>query len=93
VVETDDSNVRKLETQGESDSYVLSIDNTGWPTEILYHPKSGKDPKRIRYSNYLKKEGLSYPGQIEIADASNGKQLAVFTINAVPAQAQLPGKK
>jgi hypothetical protein len=93
VVENDNSGIRNLETQGESDSYVLSLDNTGWPTQILYHPKSGKDPKRIRYANYLKKEGLSYPGQIEIADASNGKQLAVFTISAVPVQPTPPGKK
>jgi hypothetical protein len=88
VSESQDANVRKLETQldaqVESDSYVLSLDNSGWPTEILYRPKSGKNPKRIRYSKYLKKDALSYPGQIEVADASNGKQLAVFTISDVP---------
>jgi len=81
----DSSGVRKIETKDGSDYYLLSLDNGGDPSEVVYRSKPDASPITISYPNYLKKEALRYPREIDIKDAK-GKQLAVFTVNDVPVQ-------
>jgi hypothetical protein len=94
VIESD-SEVRKIETEGGPDSFLLSLDDQGLPTEIVYRAKPDAEPLTIRYSKYLMENRLRYPGRIEVLESPNEKPLAVFTIGSVPipTPAPPPGKK
>jgi PEGA domain len=87
-VTEDDSQGRKIKTENEEDSYVLALDTSGLPEEVIFRPKAG-EPLRIRYAKYVMKDGLPYPGEVEVSEVSADKPFVVFNFTSVPKP--LPG--
>jgi hypothetical protein len=62
---TSESDDKSIESADKEDSYVLTVDSDGFPTDLLY--RIGDDqPIQVRYSNYSTVNKAHYPRRISV---------------------------
>ncbi|MBZ5619474.1 MAG: hypothetical protein LAQ69_12235 [Acidobacteriia bacterium] len=96
VVASPDS-AGKIETDSGPDSYAVSLNDKGLPSEIVYREKPDASPIKIAYQDYAPAEGHPYPRRITISGPSAEKPLADFAVTSIgpppPAQTGKKGKQ
>ena len=73
-----------LESPGNRDTYLLTLDAAGLPVDLIYESDQGKTevPIQVQYSNYLKLNKARYPGRVAIG-RMNTVPVFVFTITSI----------
>jgi hypothetical protein len=79
-----DTDEKQLESSGEIDTYVLTVEPGGLPADLVYRINSVEDnaPIRVQYSNYMNLNKGRYPGRIAIGRL-NAEPVWIFTFDQV----------
>ena len=72
-----------IETDGGPNSYEISLNDKGLPSEVVYREKADAGPVKIAYSDYAPAEGHPYPMRITISDPSAETPLADFAVSSI----------